>query len=253
MRRAKLARGRQLRLVHVHGDDRASAADPRALDRGEADAARSEDRDRRADLDGCGVQHRAETGRDAAADQGHAVNPDVRLDLHEGVLVDQHPLRVGREAGHLRHPGALPAQRRFVAGAAQRTLHAEERFAAEAAVAVPAEDREAGDHAVARREHRHVLTDRLDDSGALVAEHRRGDHRVEAVDEVQVGVADAARAGTDDDLAAARLVEVDLLDGECIVGGVEDCGSHRWLLAASRSAGGRRSGPPPAPQCGHAK
>ena len=68
---------------------------------------------------------------------------------------------------------------------------------------------------IARRERGHVRADALDDAGAFVAEHRRRvAGRIGARCRVEVGVADAAGGEPDEDLARARLREVDLLDDE---------------------------------------
>ena len=52
-----------------------------------------------------------------------------------------------------------------------------------------------------------ALADRLDDARALVAHHHRRGPRPVAVHDVQVGMADAARAQLDEHLAAARALE----------------------------------------------
>ncbi len=57
-----------------------------------------------------------------------------------------------------------------------------------------------------------ALADRLDDARALVAHDDRRGPRPVAVDHVQVGMADAARAQLDEHLAAARALERELLD-----------------------------------------
>ena len=57
--------------------------------------------------------------------------------------------------------------------------------------------------------------DRLDDAGALVAEHAvRVAGRVGARGGVQIGVADPARLEPDEHLARARLGELDVLHDE---------------------------------------
>ena len=72
--------------------------------------------------------------------------------------------------------------------------------------------------------------DRLDDAGGLVAEDGGGRERVEAVDEVQVAVADAGGDGAHEHLAADGLVDVDVLDRERLVRTVEDGCFHDGLL-----------------------
>ncbi len=78
-----------------------------------------------------------------------------------------------------------------------------------------------------------ALADRLDDARALVAhDHRRGPRPV-AVHDVQVGVADTARAQLDEHLAAARALERELLDRHP-AGAVENRCVHREHRAILR-------------------
>ena len=67
---------------------------------------------------------------------------------------------------------------------------------------------------------------RLDDAGALVAEHAgRVAGRVGAGGGVEVGVADAAGDEADEHLAGLRLGEVELLDDEGLAELLEDGGT----------------------------
>src|SRR2546421_12464935 len=66
----------------------------------------------RARLDARGVEHGADAGRHAAADQSPAIERHVVAHLHEAALVDQHLLRVGREVGELVDGRALPRELR---------------------------------------------------------------------------------------------------------------------------------------------
>ena len=79
---------------------------------------------------------------------------------------------------------------------------------------------------VARREAPHARPDLLDDSGPFVAEDDGKGGRVDALSNVQVGVAHAARRHTDLQLARLGRVELELLDDERLLEGVEDCGPH---------------------------
>ena len=57
-----------------------------------------------------------------------------------------------------------------------------------------------------------AVTDLLDDAGSLVTEHaRRVPGRIRAGGRVEIGVADTAGGEPDENLAGARLGEVDLL------------------------------------------
>ena len=92
---------------------------------------------------------------------------------------------------------------------------AEIRAVVEAVDALAALRREERHDVVARRDRGDAVADRLDDAGALVAEHRRRvPRRVGAGGGVQVGVADAARGEPDEHLARLRLGELELLDLE---------------------------------------
>ena len=71
-----------------------------------------------------------------------------------------------------------------------------------------------------------VGADFLDDAGGLVAEDGRRRERIEAVHEVQIAVAHTAGDRAHQHLAAYRLGDVDVLDGEGLLGSVEYCGFH---------------------------
>jgi hypothetical protein len=81
----------------------------------------------------------------------------------------------------------------------------------------------------------HELAHGLNDAGAFVTKDgagvgqtRRGvGAEVEvAIDEVKVAVADAGRGGADTHFVTARLVDVDVLDGQRLVGFAENGGLH---------------------------
>ena len=105
---------------------------------------------------------------------------------------------------------------------------AEVRMAAEALRTGAAEAGQAGDDVIADPHRGDVLADRLDDAGALVAQHEGPIEReaAVAVDDVQIAVADAGGNGADQHLAAPRLVDVDLLDRQRLVHLAEDGGCH---------------------------
>ena len=56
----------------------------------------------------------------------------------------------------------------------------------------------------------HVVADRFDDTGALVAQHHRLRPLPLALEDVQVGAADPDRRHADEHLVRARLAELDL-------------------------------------------
>ena len=79
---------------------------------------------------------------------------------------------------------------------------------------------------VADRDAGHPGPDLADDPRAFVAEHAREQSlRVEPVERIGVGVADAGRHDLDQHLAGARAVEVELDDRERLLGGEGDAGA----------------------------
>jgi hypothetical protein len=113
------------------------------------------------------------------------------------------------------------------------------------AVATRATRRDEAEHdAIAGRDVRDVGADRLDDPGALVAEDDRPVPLAElAVCVAQVGVADARSRDADEDFAALRRVELDVLDRHRPARVPEHC---RPRPHAARP----RSGPSARPRCG---
>ena len=73
---------------------------------------------------------------------------------------------------------------------------------------MPAVRKPCEQHVIAWLEAAHARTDLLDDSGALVAEDGGQVGRVDALDDVQVGVANAARRHPDEDLSRLGWVEL---------------------------------------------
>src|SRR5262249_56750133 len=190
------------------------------------DAARTVDCDRRARLDTRGVEHGADAGGHAAADQGRAIERHVVADLHQTALVDQHLLGVRREVGELVDRRALPRELRRLVDRADGSALAEVRASGQAVLTVAAEDREARDDVIARLEFRHVRADRVDDPRRLVAEDGGRRERIEAFDKVQIAVADTTRHCTHQHFARDGLGDVDVLDRELFVRTVEDGSFH---------------------------
>src|SRR5207247_8128283 len=134
---------------------------------------------------------------------------------------------------------AVPGELRRLLGRANGPRLAEVRPSGQAVRAVAAEDRQAGDHVIAGLDLGHVRTDGLDDAGGLVAEDRGGRELIVAVDEVKVAVAHAAGDRADEHLAADGLRDVDVLDGERLLGTVEHGGFHGRLLFMLAVSAGR--------------
>ena len=111
--------------------------------------------------------------------------------------------------------------------------HAEVRPRAQAVLALAALRREQRDDVIADRDVRHALADRLDDAGALVAEHGgRVAGRVGARRRVHVRVADAAGDEADEHLARLGLREVDLLHHQRLPELLQYRGAHLGHEAA---------------------
>ena len=96
---------------------------------------------------------------------------------------------------------------------------------------------------VARLDVSDVAPDFLDHTCRLVAKHDRHRRGVLALDEMQVAVAQTGDRGAHEHLARAGVVDLDILDGERLVGGVEDSSFHGGEL---RSGG---AGPATMPAC----
>ena len=82
---------------------------------------------------------------------------------------------------------------------------------------------------VARLDVGDVITDCLDHTGRLVAKHARGGKRIQALDEMQIGVAEAGIGGTHQHLAALQRRMLHVLDGEWLVRLVENGCLHHSL------------------------
>jgi len=215
----------------------------------EPDAAATEDRHRLPGLEPRGPECGADPGEDAAAHQRRAVERQVGVDLHDRVLVEQHPLRVAAHPGE--RPQALAALRKARRGggaAGHRAADTQVGMAGEALRAAAAEAGEACDDMIASLHGGHVRSHRLDDPRALVAEHDRPAHVVArgAVDHVQIAVAHARRHRADEHLAARRLIDLDRLDRHRLVDPVKHRGAdlHAALPATSvRTANSAMAGP----------
>jgi len=185
------------------------------------------------------AERRADPGQHPAADQGRAIERQVVVDLHHRVLVQQHALGIAADAGEGGNALPLFRQARRRRGApGHRAADADVRVTAEALRAAAAEARETGHHVVAGPQRGHLVADRLDDAGALVAEHEPALQREPAVTvhHVQVAVTDPGGHRADEDLPGHRPVDVDGLDGHRRVRGATDRGPDLHRGALSRPA-----------------
>ena len=86
----------------------------------------------------------------------------------------------------------------------------------------------------------HARADRLDDSRALVAEHRRAACLGRAVDRVLVRVADTARVQPHEHLARTGAGQLELRHGHRPTRPLEDGGTNLHAVAASLGPSWRR-------------
>jgi hypothetical protein len=84
--------------------------------------------------------------------------------------------------------------------------------------AAAAEGREAGDDMVAGPDRGDVVADRLDHARRLMARQEGERRRIDAVDEMKVGMADAAGSGADQHLARTGRRHRDHFDGSSLPG-----------------------------------
>jgi hypothetical protein len=194
------------------------AGDGGAVDGGHADAAAADHSHRLAGGDLGGVDGGAVAGDDAAADQRRPVERKVVADLHQRILVHQHHLGVGGEIGEGMQLLAVEAQ---ALGGAGGQLHlgvgADEGPPRRAVVAGAAEHRQAGDDVVALFHIADLGAHFLHDARRFVAQDHGQGMGIEALDEMQIRVAQPGEGGADQHLACRRLVDGDLLDDERLV------------------------------------
>ena len=222
MGQAELARQRLARRVEVDADDLVGAGDARALHDVEADAAEAEDDHVRARLDLRRPEHRADAGRDAAADVADLVERRVGADLGERDLRQHGVLRERRAAHVVVDLAVPPIENRLVPSgitplpcvariAVQRlVLRRQARLAGAALGRVERDDVVALLHAGHARRRRRRTT-----PAPFVAEDRREQPLgIGARARELVGVADAGRLDLDQHLAGLRALELDLLDDQ---------------------------------------
>ncbi len=215
--RAKLARKAELVVGEIDGDDAAGARKHRAEQAGETDAAQPDDRHRAARPDLRGVHHSADAGDDSAAEQRRHVERQGLVDHHDRAAIDHGIFGVARHAGLVVHRLAVVMQTMMTAQQLARRARRHRAFADigaafEAAPAAAAAYVEGEADMIARFDVVDAGTDLDDLAGAFVAEHDRRRPRAIAVDQRQIGMAEAGAAHLDQHFAFARRIEIELDD-----------------------------------------
>jgi len=130
------------------------------------------------------------------------------------------PIELAQRLTLLRQPrGRIVGPRDDAAGAQIRVPRKTLR-------AIAAKTRKASDHVIPRFDRGHIRADRLDDACALMAEHDRPVEREppDAVDDVQVAMADAGGRRANQHLAPPRLVDLHRLDRQRLLDPAKDGG-----------------------------
>jgi hypothetical protein len=188
-----------------------------------------------------GVEHGAGAGLDAAAERGDDLKRHGRVQL-DHVSLCRHGVggeaRLAEEVRVDRAAGTSKGGRSIRSGGpevAPPEVMADPGATGRAGGTRPA-GAKAHRHAVADPHLRHRRAHRLDHARTLVAEHRGQRHRVPLVADDQVGVADPAGRHPHQQLVAAQLVDLELLDRERRSLGLGDGGldTHRQPCSSAR-------------------
>ncbi len=230
--RAHLQRLLQLVAAYVDRDDLRRAERARHLHHLRAHAADGEDGDALSGADVGLVPHGAVGGEDGAADDG-GVRERHALRQREDGRVRRHG--VLGEPAHAVHGDGFavrPVQpRRAVVKLSLEAVIGEERLAkvlasTDAVAAVAARHDERADDAVAHGDVRNAGADGVRDAGDLVAEHSGRRESYLALEDMEVGVTDAARCDLHPHLVLVGFRHDQFLNGHGLVGLGEDCGAH---------------------------
>ena len=139
---------------------------------------------------------------------------DFPVDLHQGVLVNEHLLGKGRQPDelHARVPACESQPRRRFGGAAQAGLPAESRASGQAPLALPTKASRKADDVVPRLDVGDVGADGLDHARALVAKDSRTLEGIRPLQVVQIAVAQAGGSHPDQDLPWPGPIDAHLFD-----------------------------------------
>ncbi|MNE64889.1 hypothetical protein D3C80_1603290 [compost metagenome] len=143
----------------------------------------------------------------------------------------QHLLGVGRQVDELGHRLLYVGQAGlFILAALGVGRHAQRQVAGDAVCAMAAIGRQAGDDVVARLDCAHQLAHLLDNAGGFVTQHHGCRVRVQAVDKVQVRMADPDSDGAHQHFVRAGLADAHFLDGQRGTWGMEYGSFHIVVL-----------------------
>ena len=163
-----------------------------------------------------GVEHRADAGGDAAADERRALERNLGIDLDQVLGGDGGVLRHGAAAGKdaERRAAAVVHARRALERRGKRLalLEAQHRSPGDAEAALAAHIDEGKDDVVAFGKIADALAHVLHHARALVAEHQRQRQRDRAGYRREIGMAHAAGAQAHQHLAALGRVDADFFD-----------------------------------------
>ena len=198
----------------IDSDDFARAGDLGCIDRREtaADHGHGFARD-----DLAGVKNRSRSGSYGAADDGRPVQRHVLVDGDAGIFVDQHLFAEGGQIEHLPYrslvnrtydPGCLVGRTARIGPKTQGHTAGDTEFA------VSAEDGQARNHVIARLHRLHFRSDRTHHARRFMTRNGRQRMRIGTVDEVEVGMAQAACLGVDQDFMRSGIGEFHLADRE---------------------------------------
>jgi hypothetical protein len=216
-----------LELDRVDRPDLLGTGELGPLDRVRPDAADADHGDDVAGRHVGRVDRRAPPRHHAATEQAGLVERHVVLDLDAARLVHDGVVGERAEQAHETEVLALGVVARRAVGdllaeAEDRAEIAQVLMAGRARRATPARRDEPEDDMVAGLQPRHVLTDLLDDPGALVTADDRQLERQVTGDEVLVGVAHAGRGELHHHLTGTRRVELHVLHAPGRVGLPQD-------------------------------
>lgn len=215
--RADLAGEAELVVRQIDGDDLARAGGDGAENRGQADTAEADHRGGLAELEIGGVDDGADAGEHGASEEGRFHQGKFGVDLDHGMprnhgvigetgdaemMIDRHTVAMQAAFAGEQRAGAVGGSTWFAEGGA----------ALGAGHAVAAARHEHHHHVVARLEVGHIGADFLHNARGFMAERHRHRARAVAVDDGEIGVAQASGGDADQHFGASRRIEIERLD-----------------------------------------